>query len=197
MNPTNDFATRVWTILFGILLGLLGAGLVWIASRPPRGEPILLSAPPNPAPWVVHVEGAVSRPGVYELSAGSRVRDAIDLAGGFLPQADGGKLNLAAFLEDGGRILVPEKQEQAAASSMLAGQSPGQRENLPVELININTADAARLEELPGIGPVTAQKIIDYRNTEGAFAAIADIQEVSGIGPVTFERIKNMITVTD
>jgi len=186
-------------VLVGVLIGLLSAGLIWLASRPPQGEQIYLSAPPSPAPWVIHVEGAVVRPGVYELPAGSRIRDAIGLAGGLLPEADEGAVNLASVLQDGGRVFVPGKLEQGSAS---AGQAPpggpsGGQAGPPGTLIDINTADATQLEELPGIGPVTAQKIVDFRNAEGAFSIIEDIQKVPGIGPVTFERIRSLITVGD
>ncbi|NLW17198.1 MAG: ComEA family DNA-binding protein [Firmicutes bacterium] len=135
----------------------------------------------------VHVTGAVLRPGVYTLAKGARVDDALDMAGGVLPDALIQGLNLAKPLFDGEQIHVA----QAAPSS-----SDSTSADIPATtLININTATAAELETLPGIGPVKAQAIVEYRQQNGAFARIEDLTKVSGIGPKTFERLKHLITV--
>ena len=187
-----------WKIAFAVACGLLAAGAITLASRPPRGEPITLLPPPTPAPLVVHVAGAVQNPDVYELPLGSRVGDAIDAAGGLLEGANPGGLNLAAFLEDGERLYVPQLPTplpEAPASNRSGA--------LPTEIpppstdqrININTASQAELETLPGIGPVTAEKIIAYRESNGYFKIIEEIMDVPGIGTKKFEDIKDLITV--
>jgi len=176
----------------GILFGLFVAALVWVVARNPSGDAVTLRPAPTDKPIVVHVTGAVPRPGVYALPEGARVQDAISAAGGFLVEADKSLINLARPLEDGERLDI----------TYLAGMSPvipTAMVELPAipgtDLININTAGQVELESLPGIGPTTAKKIIDYRNANGPFHAIEDIVNVSGIGPGTFERIKELITV--
>jgi len=189
-----------WLLALGVVFGILSAGGVWLASSPPRGAPVQLLPPPTPSPIQVHVTGAVAKPGVYALPVGSRVQDAIESAGGITAEANAQTLNLAAVLEDGFQVWVPSKSP--VQESPAAGSSTGQAE-IPLEpanpaapgaLININTASQAELESLPGIGPVTAQKIIAYRQANGLFIGIEDIQKVSGIGPATFEKIKDLIT---
>lgn len=191
-----------WGIAFGVLCGLFGAGVLVLAARQPRGEPVQLHPPPTPPPVIVHVTGAVAQPGVYTLSHESRVQDAIQAAGGLLSGADAQSLNLAAFIEDGARIWIPYRP-QAEGPAHSAGavsdstQDPGGP--LPVEtsalLVDINRASQAELESLPGIGPVTAQKIVADREENGPFSKIEDIERVSGIGPAKFEQIKPLITV--
>jgi competence protein ComEA len=190
-----------WAAAFGIVGGLLGAGLLFLVSRPPRGEAITLLPPPTPRPLVVHVAGAVLRPGVYALPPSSRVQDAIQAAGGLASDADGRGLNLAAFLEDGERIFIPSSVAAPTASPGSASDSGGQPAASPGRadtvqlLININTATLAELESLPEIGPVTAQAIITYRSEHGPFRTIEAIDAVPGIGPATFDAIKDLITV--
>jgi competence protein ComEA len=183
----------------GILLGLLATGGVLLVSSQPRGEAIYLSPPPTAPPLIIHVNGAVLSPGVYSLPPHSRIRDAVETAGGLLPDADIRALNLADFLEDGELIKIPTLAPTPAlhATSQAIPEYPDSpaMQDSPELPININTAPLAELDRLPGIGPDKAQKIIDYRKTNGPFAAITDIQEVSGIGPVTFEKIKDLITV--
>jgi len=180
----------------GILFGLFIAALIWIVSRNPSGEAVTLRPAPTETPVIVYITGAVPRPGIYALPEGSRVQDGIAAAGGFLAEADRTGINLAAFLIDGEELDIPFVE---GASPVL----PTPIENNPVlpdsgsssELIDINIASSAELETLPGIGPTTAQKIIEYRQTNGAFVSIEDIINVSGIGPGLYERIKDLITV--
>lgn len=136
---------------------------------------------------LVHVCGAVCRPGVYELSAKARKAQAIEAAGGFAEGADDAYINLAAGLTDGEQLRVPLKSETA-------GLPPAQTET-GSGLVNINTADLAGLMRLPGIGEAKARAIIEYRTVHGRFAQPSDIMEVSGIKEALFETIKHLITV--
>jgi competence protein ComEA len=187
-----------WWVAAYIVVGvLLGAGVIFLVSRPPRGEPVMLLPAPTPAPIMVHVRGSVNRPGLYPLPMGSRVNDAIQAAGGFSGQADTGSLNLAEILDDGEQLDVP-----ALSTPIVADREPrpGTTSPIPVAtsypaLVNINTASIEELDTLPEIGPKTAQAIIDYRYANGPFARIEDILEVKGIGPVTFDKIKDLITI--
>jgi len=189
-----------------VLGGLLAAGVINLIASPPRGEPVQLLPPPTPAPILVHVTGAVAEPGVYELPPDSRVQHALQAAGGLLPEADSRGLNLAAKLEDGAQITIgtrpptgtPNPDPTGGGSSVILPTPTASRDPAtpdPQAVIDINTATQAELETLPGIGPVTAQKIIDYRTENGPFQTIEDIQNVSGIGPATFDKIKDRITV--
>jgi competence protein ComEA len=175
----------------GILFGLFVAALVWVVARNPAGEAVTLRPVPTEAPIIIHITGAVPRPGVYALPQGARVQDAISAAGGFLAEADKTGINLARVLEDGEQIDIP-----FGVGASIVLPTPGvEVVTSSSELIDINTASQSELESLPGIGPTTAQKIIAYREENGPFARIEDIINVSGIGPGTFERIKELITV--
>jgi competence protein ComEA len=192
-------------IAFGVVCGLLGGGIVYLASRPPRGNAIHLLPPPTPRSWVVQVSGAVVHPGVYELPAGSRVQDAVQAAGGLTAEASTTGVNLAAPLEDGKNIVIPANTPtpvKSTSQQATRGENPPltpvplpATQEQPPALININTATLEELDQLPGIGPVIAQRILDYRTTNGPFIVIEDIMNVSGIGPVTFEKIKGLIAV--
>jgi competence protein ComEA len=171
----------------GVLIGLVLGGVLWIIVRSPQGNSVELLPPPTPSPLIVDVAGAVPRPGVYELPDGSRVKDAIEAAGGFLAEADKTNINLASPIEDGQKLDIP----------FLAGTEP-LGANIPVdqpaELIDINSADVDTLSTLPGIRPTVAQRIVDYRDTYGPFFYIEDIMNVEGISNTTFENIKDLIT---
>lgn len=178
----------------GILFGLFVAALIWVVSRTPSGEAVTLRPAPTEAPIVVHITGAVPRPGVYALPKGARVQDAISAAGGFLAGAKKSGINLARQLEDGEQLDIPfgEGAPLVIPTPGIEVVGPGE-----TKLININTASLAQLDTLPGIGPTTAQKIIDYREANGPFSTVEEIMDVSGIGPATFERLKSLITVGD
>ena len=182
----------------GILFGLFVAALVWVTARNPSGEAVTLRPVPTEKPIVVQISGAVPRPGVYALPEGARVQDVISAAGGFLAEADKEFINLARVLEDGERLDIPYMEGFSAIIPTAEASNSSSNSN-PItsssELININTAASFELESLPGIGPTTAAKIIDYREENGPFLSIEDIINVSGIGPGTYERIKDLITV--
>ncbi|HXF84421.1 MAG TPA: ComEA family DNA-binding protein [Anaerolineales bacterium] len=186
-----DTLKSILYMVSGILFGLFIAAVVWVVARNPSGEPVILRPAPTERPIIVHITGAVPRPGVYALPRGARVQDAISAAGGFLAEAEKSQINLARLLEDGERLDIPYIE---GASPVIA--TPGEEiVQATSDLININTASQAELETLPGIGPTTAQKIIEYREQNGPFLSIEDIINVSGVGPGTFERIKDLITV--
>jgi len=176
----------------GILLGLFVAVLVWVVARNPSGQAVTLRPAPTEQPIVVQIAGAVPRPGVYALAQGSRVQDAISAAGGFLADADKTGINLARAVVDGEQLEIPYAD---GASPVILDATPKAQSQSSAELVNVNTASPAELDTLPGIGPTTAQKIIDYREQNGPFLTKEDIINVSGIGPGTYERLKDLITV--
>ena len=143
------------------------------STEPRAGEPIVRVT--------VHVAGAVRRPGVYRLDAGSRVHEAIDAAGGPTAEADTDRVNLAAPLVDGAQVRLPEFGESAADWSDNDGP------------VNINSADAATLEGLPGIGPSLARAIIDERERSGPFGGVDDLDRVSGLGPVRIDALRDLV----
>jgi competence protein ComEA len=136
---------------------------------------------------VVHVVGAVRHPGLYRLRDGSRVADAVGRAGGAARAADLSALNLAAPLADGAQVLVPRRQPGGSSAASAAGSGPGP----PVSLA---AATVEQLDELPGIGPVTAQKIIDYRTANGPFGSVDELDDIPGIGPARIEQIRDLVT---
>jgi competence protein ComEA len=139
----------------------------------------------------VYITGQVVNPGVYSVSGDKRLVDAIEQAGGFTPQADLNRINLAAKVVDEGMYYVPAVDEEVLPD-LLSLQSNGREKTGKV---NINHADQSQLETLTGIGPAKAQKIIEYRNEHGGFNSIEEIMNVSGIGEKTFESIKDQISV--
>ena len=182
-------------IAFGVVCGFLGVGLLLLATSQPWGEPVQLIPPPTPAPMIVHVAGAVNEPGVLSLQSGSRVKDAIEKAGGLADTADSSLINLAMLVNDGMQIWVPAVQIDPSSEHIPGITNQAQVPDHPGNLININTAPQVELETLSGIGPVIANAIIQFRLEHGPYKVIDDIQAVSGIGPVVFEKIKPFITI--
>lgn len=158
----------------------LVVALVWWSARPldatTVGADPVGSASVSTAPLVIDVAGAVASPGVVELPAGARVRDAIGAAGGLVDGADGSSINLARPLVDGEQVYVAVAGEHSAGS------------------VNVNAADADALEALPGIGPVLAERIVADRAANGPFASVADLERVSGIGPALVARLGGLAT---
>lgn len=197
-----------WPLLFGVVVGLLAAGLILLLNQRPAGVPISLLPPPatpTAVPLRVDVEGAVQKPGVYALPKGSILQNALEAAGGLTTKADTASLNLAEVLTDGEQVTVPEvlptrpptatpgpgtptNPPEPTATAAATGLAPG-------TLINLNTATLQELDALPHIGPTIAQRIIDYRTKHGAFSTIQQIMNVEGIGPSTFQDIRDFITV--
>jgi len=139
----------------------------------------------------VHVLGAVARPGLFELHDGARVMDAIAAAGGLTAEADPAGVNLARIVSDGEQFYVPRQGEVPPGIPAAAAGAA----NVPAAKVNLNTATVADLDSLPRIGPTMAQRIIDYRTTNGRFTSVDGLRDVAGIGDKTFEALKDLITV--
>jgi competence protein ComEA len=147
-----------------------------------------LRAEPTPR-LVVHVVGAVRRPGLYRLADGARIADALRRAGGATRRADLSLVNLAAPVSDGTQVVVPRRAPPAPAS---AGQGGGDL-GAAAGPVHLNTATVEQLDELPGVGPVTAQKIIEYREQHGAFSSVDDLDAIPGIGPARLEQLRELV----
>ena len=176
-----------------VALALIGrrladAGTATTAA-PPRA-PLAQLKPAAPVRLVVHVAGAVRRPGVYRFRDGERVADAVARAGGSTPNADLSALNLAAPLSDGVQVLVPAAapvEAKGAPSGAEASGSPVGRK------VHLSAASADELDELPGVGPVTAQKIVDWRLQHGPFRTLEDLDAIPGIGPARIEQLRDLV----
>lgn len=142
----------------------------------------------------VHVTGSVLRPGLFVLATGDRALDAIAAAGGFAPEADQAAVNLARPLVDGEQLVVPVigVASGAAAGGAAGGAASG---SVAGGLVNLNTADEAALDTLPGVGPATAKSILDWRKENGKFSTVEDLLSVTGIGEKTFDALKDLVKV--
>jgi competence protein ComEA len=182
---------------FVLAFGSGGGALVVAGDQPlPAASGAIAVPTSGSAELVVEIVGAVGQPGVYRLPPGSRVGDLVDAAGGYNPRVDVDRasrdLNLAALLADGDQVRVPSRDEPTSPSG---GDAPGgPASGAPGELIDINTADSARLEELPGIGPATAAKIIAARE-EQPFASVDELRSRGVLGEKTFEKVRPLVVV--
>jgi competence protein ComEA len=158
------------------------------AAAPRSPAPIAVQEEGGGGRLIVHVAGAVRRPGVYRLDAGARVDEAVESAGGATRRADLGGLNLAAKLEDGRQVLVPKRVTATAGAPTAAAAAPGQP-------INLNTATLEQLDTLSGIGPMTAQKILDYREENGGFSSVEELGEIPGIGEKRMASLREEVSV--
>ena len=169
---------------------VLGAGTTTVAPLPPpppRGAGVTgLPA----ARVVVDVVGAVRRPGLYRLEQGTRIADAVARAGGATGKADLSMVNLAAPLADGEQVVVPKRGPAGAAAGAGAAGAGAAATTGPVHL---STATLEQLDSLPGIGPVTAQKILDYRTKHGAFTSVDELDAVPGIGPSRMDQLQDLV----
>ena len=216
-GPLERFIDRVRELradpragIAALLVVALVAGFIWYrlgaadsgGSSPARRAPA--SATPTSGSGhgaakkggrvTVHVAGAVAKPGVYDLDANARVIDAVEAAGGGAPDADLNRLNLAAKVTDGQRVLVQRPGEAGPAGAGTPGGSEGSGAD-PSGLVNINSASQAELEKLSGIGPSLAQAIIAERERRGGFRSVNELRDVRGIGEKRFADLKDKVTV--
>lgn len=195
------YTSRQSASLIALISVMAGIIVAWWASQPsdvhavppptPVSSPVsdqnLVDSQDEPGGTViVYVSGHVAQPGVIELAEGMRMADALDAAGGFTEEADPHAVNLARVVTDGEHIHFPAPGEIPVQTS--GSEDSG-------DLININTATSDRLQELPGIGPATAEKILDHRESIGAFTAIDELLEISGIGPATLDKLRDHVTL--
>jgi len=190
-------------LLAAALLGVLVVAVAWRhassapAPAPLRVAPVVPSASPPPRAGqgatavrrlVVDVAGAVRRPGLVHLREGDRVADAIARAGGFARSAERTAVNLAAPVADGQQVLVPRRGRGAVAAGS-GGAAPA-----PSGPVSLSSATVEQLDELPGVGPVTAQKIVAYRQEHGAFRSVDELDAVPGIGPARLADLRELVT---
>jgi competence protein ComEA len=193
--PISRRQALLVTVALALLLFLFGKLLIGTGtsrSVPPHSFTPTTAAPAAAPKLVVDVVGAVDRPGLYRLRKGSRVADAVARAGGATAKANLDGLNLAAPLADGEQVVVPARSAtpgaNAAASS---GSSAGGAS--PSTPVSLSTATLEQLDALPGVGPVTAQKILAYRAAHGAFRSIDELDAVSGIGPARLDELRGLV----
>jgi len=154
----------------------------------PLPPPQLTTAPVAPTEVVIDVAGAVRRPGLYRLRQGARVADALRRAGGATRRADLSLVNLAQLVSDGEQVIVPRRGALTAAAA--GGATGAAAATGPVHL---NSATVEQLDTLPGVGPVTAQKIVDYRAKHGAFSSVDELDAISGIGPARLDQLRDLV----
>jgi competence protein ComEA len=177
-------------VLVAVLVGgsrLVSRGGTAATTPPPILPPATVST--TPARVVVHVVGAVRRPGLYRLSQGARVADAVARAGGATRKADVSLVNLAALVSDGEQVVVPRRGAAGAAGAGGAAGGMG----ASTGPIHLNSATVEQLDTLPGVGPVTAQKIVDYRQKHGAFTSVDELDAVPGIGPARLDELRDLV----
>ena len=178
------------------LLAVAGSRLAGVGASegPARAVPLASAgvggsvAAEDEAPKLfVHVVGAVHRPGLFRLKDGTRVADAVARAGGPTSRADLSAVNLAAPLVDGQQVIVPRRGPDGMPAALAGTSAPGAK-------VSLASATAEQLDELPGIGPVTAEKIVDWRTTHGPFRSVDDLDDVPGIGPARIEQLRDLVT---
>jgi competence protein ComEA len=194
-------------LVVGVVAALVAVGFLWLSR--PRPQPVpaadvrpsLAAAPPAPsttasATVVVHVAGKVRHPGVVTLPAGARVTDAIKAAGGPRPGAHLGELNLARHVVDGEQILVGVGGQQPAPAVPAApGGASGSAATAPGAQLDLNAATVEQFDQLPGVGPVLAQRLVEYRTQHGGFRSVDELQDVSGIGDKKYAELKDLVRV--
>jgi competence protein ComEA len=201
-----------------LLVAVVGVGVMVIRDRPvresvtqrpvatasvvasSRSEATTASASPTPTSLVIHVAGKVRKPGVIQLPPGSRVIDAVSASGGTLHGVDLAALNLARPLVDGEQVLVgvtapPGAPVQGAAPGLGGSAGGSATTGQPGVPVNLNTASLEELETLPGVGPVLAQRIVEFRMSQGSFARVEDLQNVTGIGEQKYADLRDRVTV--
>lgn len=187
--------------LAAFLVVLVTVAAVGLLQTPRRTALQVVSpaSPPAPPSIKVHVVGAVLAPGVYSLPADARVEDALAAAGGPSERADVASLNLAAPLRDGQQVVIPAIGDAAAGTSRSSPPAPSPSGSSPPisqgARLDLNGASQKELEALPGVGPVTAQKILEYRAKNGRFVAVEELKEAKLVNAPTYERVKELVEV--
>jgi competence protein ComEA len=183
---------RALAIIACLAIALVVAGKLLVPAGAAHdggisGRPLTpVRATPAP-PLVVHVVGAVRAPGLYKLRRGARVADAVSNAGGATGKADLALVNLAARVSDGQQVVVPERAPPVAPAADDGGNAGA------TGPVHLNSATVEQLDTLPGVGPVTAQKIVDYRLAHGAFSSVDDLDAIPGIGPARLEQLRELV----
>lgn len=202
-DATGTTPARIFVGGAAAIVAVLAA--LWLTRPPPTppevGLPYASTTALAPAvttsvvsdTLVVHVAGEVADPGVHELPAGSRVVDAIEAAGGLTAEADGARINLAAPVSDGERVYVPKVGE--VAPPVVVGSAGGGGSGASAGPVNLNSADEAALDALPGVGPATAAAIIDHRRQIGRYTSVDQLLDVRGIGEAKLEQLRPLVTV--
>ena len=187
--PSLPVSRRQALVLAAAALALLAVAGRLLADAGAASEQQaapLVAEPVSAAPkLVVHVAGAVRRPGLYRLAEGKRVADAVARAGGATAPADTTAINLAAPLADGMQVVVPSRAPAVEGGAAAAG---------PPARVSLSSASLEQLDALPGVGPVTAQKILDYRAAHGGFASVDDLDAIPGIGPARIEQLRELVS---
>lgn len=211
LSPQRFGRMHLGVICALLLLGVVAAGWLLLRARPVAvaspGDVVTVATPSQSAASatpsmaksaskiVVHVLGAVRHPGLVRLPENSRVQDAIDAAGGLGRQADPGELNLAQPLSDGQQVLIGSARHPAGEVREQQGSGGASSGPIAQGALDLNRANQSQLEELPEVGPVTAQAILAWRQEHGRFSRIEELQEVDGIGPKTYSQIAPHVRV--
>jgi competence protein ComEA len=200
-TPPRSPSSLITIVSLVLVGGLIIAGMALVLQTRPVPVEITIRPPvptatdgptETPGPILIYVTGAVKEPNTtVSLPAGSRVQEAVEAAGGMLEEADLARVNLAAVLRDGDQVFVPtignDTASADATSEVMLATPPGGTK------VYINTATLEELDALPGIGPATAQSILDYREANGPFTSLEDLDQVSGIGPALLESIAPLV----
>lgn len=185
--------TRVGLIVIALVAAVVAVFALYRAIDDRTAPPIIIEDAATSLPIVVEVRGSVVTPGVYELPPGARLQDALNAAGGLTSAADLSTINLARRLRDGEVVVIGSPA--LAAGSPAAVSDGAQAESSAEPRININTATVEELDLLPGVGKVTAQRIIDFREQNGPYRSVDDLVHVQGISTRTIEGLRDLVTV--
>src|SRR5688500_1637763 len=189
LTPRQLLLCGLAVVALGVLAVVYARGGEPAPAAPPAGA-VEVHAAGSGGALVVHVAGAVHRPGVYRLRSGARVADAVRRAGGARRRADLGAVNLAAEVQDGRQVLVPLRARGGGVAATAAGGGA-----VPGVPLDLNTATVDQLDELDGIGPATAQQIVDYREAHGGFGSVEELDQVPGIGETRLAALREKVRV--